>query len=86
MDEFGRFFLHACENLQYNETEWTLWDRFDFKGPMTLQQFLDNFKVCAVFSLFRFAMNGGVGYLQSYLKSALLMHVGGLHSYTFVTE
>jgi hypothetical protein len=32
--------------LQYNQTEWSLWDSFDVKGPMTLQQFIDKFKVC----------------------------------------
>lgn len=28
----------------YNENKWTLWDRFEVKGEITLQQFLDHFK------------------------------------------
>lgn len=38
--------------LQYYETEWSLWDRFEVTGmqpngeEMTLRQFLDYFKVC----------------------------------------
>eukprot|EP00123_Amoebidium_parasiticum_P018382 comp24186_c1_seq1/m.44315 comp24186_c1_seq1/g.44315 ORF comp24186_c1_seq1/g.44315 comp24186_c1_seq1/m.44315 type:complete len:188 (-) comp24186_c1_seq1:405-968(-) len=34
----------AAPKMKYNETEWTLWDRFEVKGPMTLQQFIDMFK------------------------------------------
>jgi ubiquitin-activating enzyme E1 len=34
----------ACPVQKYNDVEWTLWDRFDLKGPLTLQQFLDYFK------------------------------------------
>lgn len=36
---------------QYNEVEWTLWDRFDVQGSMTLRQFLDHFKVVSVLCL-----------------------------------
>ena len=38
-------------SFQYYDTEWTLWDRFEVKGlqegcpEMTLQQFIDHFKV-----------------------------------------
>ena len=30
--------------LQYGNTEWTIWDRFDVKGNPTLQEFIDYFK------------------------------------------
>lgn len=30
--------------VQYGETEWTLWDRFELPGNPTLQQLLDYFK------------------------------------------
>lgn len=30
--------------LKYYDTEWTLWDRFEVQGEMTLQQFLDYFQ------------------------------------------
>lgn len=32
-----------CPRFKYNDTEWTLWDRFDVQGPMTLQELLDHF-------------------------------------------
>ena len=35
--------------LKYYESEWSLWDRFDIKGEMTLQEFIDFFKVIVVF-------------------------------------
>ena len=31
--------------FQYHNKEWTLWDRFEIEGDMTLQQFIDYFKV-----------------------------------------
>jgi len=31
-------------NIQYYSNEWTLWDRFEVKGEMTLREFLDYFK------------------------------------------
>ncbi len=31
----------AC--LQYGETPWTLWDRFDVAGPLTLKAFIKHF-------------------------------------------
>jgi ubiquitin-activating enzyme E1 len=34
----------ACAKQKYNETEWTLWDRFDLKSPMTLREFIDYFE------------------------------------------
>lgn len=34
----------AAPKLKYLETEFTLWDRFDLKGDMTLQEFLDYFE------------------------------------------
>eukprot|EP00040_Diaphanoeca_grandis_P004025 m.26770 g.26770 ORF g.26770 m.26770 type:complete len:1008 (+) comp15539_c0_seq2:94-3117(+) len=34
----------ACPKKQYNKKDWTLWDRFDLKGEMTLQAFLDHFE------------------------------------------
>jgi hypothetical protein len=38
----------GCKKLKYNETEWTLWDRFNITTEMTLQQFLKWFQVCDV--------------------------------------
>lgn len=34
----------AAPKLKYYNTEWTLWDRFEVKGEMTLKQFLGHFK------------------------------------------
>lgn len=34
----------AAPTLKYYETEWTLWDRFEVQGEMTLREFLDYFK------------------------------------------
>ncbi|XP_073985038.1 ubiquitin-like activating enzyme 1 [Rhodnius prolixus] len=34
----------AAPKLKYYEKEWTLWDRFEVKGEMTLQEFIDYFK------------------------------------------
>lgn len=31
-------------SAQYNETTWTLWDRFKINGDLTLQEFIDHFK------------------------------------------
>lgn len=33
-----------AKSLKYYDTEWTLWDRFELKGELTLAQFLDYFK------------------------------------------
>ncbi|CAG8556263.1 1888_t:CDS:10 [Funneliformis caledonium] len=33
----------AMPKFQYHETEWSLWDRFDIEGDLTLQEFLDYF-------------------------------------------
>jgi hypothetical protein len=34
--------------LQYNDTEFTLWDRFEVPGDMTLQELLDYFQVLMI--------------------------------------
>ncbi|GES96720.1 ubiquitin-activating enzyme E1 [Rhizophagus clarus] len=34
----------AMPKFKYHETEWSLWDRFDIEGDLTLQEFLDFFK------------------------------------------
>uniref|UniRef100_A0A069DXS0 E1 ubiquitin-activating enzyme n=1 Tax=Panstrongylus megistus TaxID=65343 RepID=A0A069DXS0_9HEMI len=34
----------AAPKLKYYDKEWTLWDRFEVKGEMTLQEFIDYFK------------------------------------------
>ncbi|KAK9701765.1 E1 ubiquitin-activating protein [Basidiobolus ranarum] len=34
----------AAPKFKYHENEFTLWDRFDIKGDITLQEFLDHFK------------------------------------------
>jgi ubiquitin-activating enzyme E1 len=33
-----------AKKAKYYEKEWTLWDRFEVQGELTLQQFLDYFK------------------------------------------
>ena len=33
--------------LQYYDTEWTLWDRFEVDGEITLKEFLDLMQVRA---------------------------------------
>eukprot|EP00045_Choanoeca_perplexa_P013386 m.151731 g.151731 ORF g.151731 m.151731 type:complete len:1007 (-) comp16344_c0_seq1:68-3088(-) len=32
-----------CPKNKYNDTEWTLWDRFELQGPLTLQEIVDHF-------------------------------------------
>lgn len=34
----------AAPKNKYNDKEWTLWDRFDIKGDLTLQELIDYFK------------------------------------------
>ncbi|KAJ3070096.1 hypothetical protein HDU98_006858 [Podochytrium sp. JEL0797] len=34
----------AVQKFKYHDKEWTLWDRFDIQGDLTLQQLLDHFK------------------------------------------
>lgn len=34
----------SCPKLKYNDVEWTLWDRFEITGPMTLKDFLEYFQ------------------------------------------
>jgi ubiquitin-activating enzyme E1 len=34
----------ACQKLKYGDTEWTLWDRFELNGDMTVQQLIDYFQ------------------------------------------
>ena len=40
-DKKDNYFLF---NIQYYSNEWTLWDRFEVKGEMTLREFLEYFK------------------------------------------
>ena len=34
----------AAAKQKYNDTEWTLWDRFELRGNPTLQEFIDYFQ------------------------------------------
>ena len=34
----------AAKKQKYGETEWTLWDRFEFKNNPTLKEIIDYFK------------------------------------------
>ena len=34
----------AAKKSKYGDTEWTLWDRIEFKKEPTLQEFIDTFK------------------------------------------
>ena len=34
----------AAPKFKYHDAEWTLWDRFDVKGDLTLKEFIDYFK------------------------------------------
>ncbi|KAJ3130581.1 hypothetical protein HK100_007942 [Physocladia obscura] len=34
----------ACPKFKYHDKEWTLWDRFDVHGNLTLKQLIDKFK------------------------------------------
>ena len=34
----------TAKKMKYNETEWTLWDRIEFKKEPTLQEFVDRFQ------------------------------------------
>jgi ubiquitin-activating enzyme E1 len=34
----------AAKKNKYGETEWTLWDRFEFKNDPTLKEFVDWFR------------------------------------------
>lgn len=46
-------FLYICLSFylsQYYDTEFTLWDRFEVKGEMTLKEFIDYFQVCIFMS------------------------------------
>ncbi|RKP24501.1 ubiquitin activating enzyme E1 [Syncephalis pseudoplumigaleata] len=33
-----------CHGGQYNDTEFSLWDRFEIEGDLTLQQIIDHFQ------------------------------------------
>jgi len=43
--ELGEYLYFVWFILQYYDTEFTLWDRFEVQGEMTLQEFIDYFQV-----------------------------------------
>lgn len=71
-----------CPVATYNETKWTLWDRFEVEGEMTLQKFIDYFQEehnleinmlsCGVSMLYSFFMPAGK------LKERLKMNMSAI--------
>ncbi len=39
----------AAPKNKYYDTEFTLWDRFEVQGDITMKEFIDYFQVCLLF-------------------------------------
>lgn len=47
----------ACFFPQYYDTEFTLWDRFEVQGDMTLKEFMEYFQVIVFIQYFPYIGN-----------------------------